>query len=66
MQVIKLLCPPPMFRTQEEWDTLVSSCSNCVLCSAVGQCVSEGVAADSFTVAVLLCLVCCAVCCVCV
>ena len=23
LQIIKLPCPPPLFRTQEEWDTLV-------------------------------------------
>jgi hypothetical protein len=23
LQVIKLPCPPPLHRTQEEWDTLV-------------------------------------------
>lgn len=26
LKVIKLPCPPPLFRTQEEWDTLVRVC----------------------------------------
>jgi agmatine deiminase len=48
LQVIKLLCPPPLERTEEEWSTLVSA--DILMCESgcqdLDQSQVQGTAAD--------------------